>query len=115
MPLDVLTLVFCATRNTKNTSAFDSKNNFLRIVLSSHPKRRLAPAMGKTPTQMEKKCRVISAVYCIVLWFYCHFIIERYDHCSQNVHIFQYKTAFKISMSKIVIFVEFKSRLLLAN
>ena len=48
IPLGVLTLMFCATRNTKNTSGFDSKSNFLRIVLSSHclwDKRRLAPAM----------------------------------------------------------------------
>ena len=34
---------------------------------------------------------------------------------TQNVQVFQYKTAFKISMSKIVICMEFKSRLLLAN
>ena len=36
----------CYSRNTKNTSEFDSKSNFLRIVLSSHclwDKGRFAP------------------------------------------------------------------------
>ena len=76
MPQGVLALMFCATRpflflmykenNTKNTSAFDSKSNFLRIELSSHclwNKGRFAPLKkascpcyaGKTSTQMEKK------------------------------------------------------------
>ena len=46
MPLGVFTLMFCATlpllflmcklSNTKNTSAFDSKSNFLRIGLSKY-------------------------------------------------------------------------------
>ena len=89
-------LMFCATRNTKNTSAFDSKSNFLRIVLSSHClwyKGRFCPTQkdvfprlwGKTSTQMGK-CQVISVVYCIVLWFYCHFIIERYKHYTKRTN-----------------------------
>ena len=66
MPLGVLTLMFCATRNTKNTSVFDSKSIFLRIGLSSHClwdkgrfaplKRRLAPAaMGQDAHSYGKK------------------------------------------------------------
>ena len=78
-----------------------------------HPKRRFAPAMGQDAHSNGKNSRVISAVYCIALWFYCHFII-RYERYL-NIQIFQYKSAFKISMSKIVIYMEFKSRILLAN
>ena len=56
MQLGFFTLMFCATRpllflmyklsNTRNTSAFDSKSNFLRIGLSRHclwDKARFAP------------------------------------------------------------------------
>ena len=47
----------------------------------SHSKRRLAPAMGQDAHSNGKNNnQVIFAVYCIILWFYCHFIIERYEH-----------------------------------
>ena len=66
MPLGVLTIIFCATSNTKNTSAFDSKSNFLRIVLSSHclwdkgrfapPKKASCPGYGaRRPLKWNKK------------------------------------------------------------
>ena len=58
-------LMLCATCNTKNTSEFDSKSNFLRIVLSSHclwdkgrfapPKKASCPGYGTRLTIKWKK------------------------------------------------------------
>ena len=110
MPLDVLTLMLCATRNTKNTSEFDSKSNFLMIVLSSHclwdkgrfaPRKKAScPGYGtRRPIKWKRKknSRVISAVNCIVLWFYCHFIIEWYGE-----HIYEEKCYIRGGIKKFV-------------
>ena len=67
-------------------SAFDSKSNFLKGLglavtvcgtkgFLPHAKRRLAPAMS------------YFAVNCIVLRFYCHFIIERYEDYIKRTNI----------------------------
>ena len=82
MPLGVLTLLFCATRNTKNSSAFDSKSYFLRIVLSSHcpcdkgrfatPKKGLAPAMGQDAHSNGKKLVELFLPY---IASFCGFIV----------------------------------------
>ena len=51
-----------------------------------HPKRRLAPAMGQdADSNVKKKSRDIAAVRRIVLWFHCHFLIERYEHYTKRI------------------------------
>ena len=82
MPLGVLTLMFCATRNTKNTSAFDSKSNFLRIVLSSHclwdkgrfaqPKKASCPGYGASRPLKWKK---IVELFLPYIASFCGFIV----------------------------------------
>ena len=66
------------------------KTTFLRTEFSSHclwdkgrfaahSKRRLAPAMEQDAHPNVKESMVVHR---IVLWFYCHFLIERNEHCS---------------------------------
>ena len=80
--------------NTKNTSTFGSKSNFLRIVLNSHclwdkgrfalPKKASCPGYGaRRPLKWKKNSRVISAVSFCGL---CHFIIERYEHYTKRTN-----------------------------
>ena len=103
--------MFCDTRNTKNTSAFDSISNFLRIVLSSHrfgtkgvlprPKKVSCPGYGASRLFKWKK---IVELFLPYIASFCGFIVILLKNdisTTQNVHIFQYKTAVKISVSKI--------------
>ena len=106
MPLGVLNLMFCATRPflflmykiiqrilLHLTLKVISKGLGLAVTVCGtkgvlpHSKRRLAPAMGQDAHSNRKNNRVISAVYCIVLWFYYHFIIERYEHYIKRTNI----------------------------
>ena len=72
--------------------------NFLTTVLSSHcmwdkgrfasPKKASCPGYGaRRPLKCKKKKknRIIAAVHRIVLWFYYHFLIERYEHYTKRI------------------------------
>ena len=48
-------------------------------------KTRLTPAMGQDAHSNVIKNRVIAAVHCIVLLFYCHFAIELYEHYTKRI------------------------------
>ena len=96
MPLGVLTLMFCATRNTKNTSAFGPKSNFLRIMLSSHclwDKGRFAPSKkascpgygARRPLKWKKIVELFLPYIASFSGLY-HFIIERYEHYTKRTN-----------------------------
>ena len=82
MPLGVLTLMFCAARNTKNASAFDSKSNFLRIVLGSHclwDKGRFAPSKkASCPGYVARRPHTWGKIVVLFLPYialFCGFIV----------------------------------------
>ena len=95
MPLGVLTLMFCASRNTKKT-AFRSKSNFLRIVLSSHclwdkgpfapPKKASCPGYGARRPLKWKEIVKLFLPYIASFCGLCHFIIERYEHYTKRTN-----------------------------